>query len=187
MEGLGMSIRPGAIAAALLLGGIGFGAAAQPAPPPLEQRLVQIVESFATRYRDRPNDMAGGALRPARAREICEAMKATRGAARGWTGTVERLDSTSAGNGILIVRVSALVTLKTWNVEFVDTQDRTLIPHGSPLFPVAAGLRRGQTISFDGEFRPHRDDCIREVSMTFAGAMEEPDFLFRFTAIRPVN
>lgn len=173
--------------AALLLAGLHHSAEAQPAAPPLEQRLIQIVDDFAGRYRDRPNEMAGGALRPARAREICEAMKATRGAARGWTGTVERLDSTSAGNGILTVRISALVTLKTWNAEFIDTQDRTLIPHRSPLFPVAAGLRRGQAITFDGEFRPHRDDCIREVSLSFTGAMEEPDFLFRFTAIRPGN
>jgi len=182
-----MSIGQRAVGTALLLVAIGFGAAAQPAAPPQEQRLVQIVESYAARYRDRPNDMAGGALRPARAREICETMNAARGVVRGWVGTVERLDSTSAGNGILIVRISPLVTLQTWNVESIDTQDRTLIPHGSPLFPVAAGLRRGQTISFDGEFRPHRDDCLREISMTFAGAMQDPDFLFRFTAIRPVN
>lgn len=171
-------------------------AAAQqrPAPPapatplgeqPRNQRqLLAIVDDFAQRYTSAPNEMAAGGQRPVRKAAIC-AMAGDQ--VRAWVGTVEQLTAASNGDGALRVRLDARTQLATRTGSFGDTETRTLIPAGSPLFATASGLRRGQRIAFEGRFFQDRDDCLEEVSLTVRGGMTAPIFLFRFTAIRPLD
>jgi hypothetical protein len=44
-----------------------------------------------------------------------------------------------------------------------------------------------QRLRFAGTFFPSADDCVKETSLTPAAAMAEPEFLFRFTAVAPVE
>lgn len=161
------------------------GAAAGQEMPADQRRFLELLTEHAEAYRRAPNDMARGATRPARARALCAMLKTM--AVRGWVGTIETLSSTSDGRGVLEVRLADHASLATWNNGFSDQGDRTLIPAGSALFQQAVQLQRRQKVVFEGRFIPHRDDCVREKSLTVDGGMRDPSFLFRFTAVRPAR
>jgi hypothetical protein len=131
------------------------------------------------------NDMAKGAARPARAKEICTAVRP--GRVSGWIGTVETLSSNNDGKGVLSVRVGPDVHVKTWNNSLSDIGDNTLIEPGSPIFQQATALTVGQTVRFSGTFLRSDADCIREASMTLVGSISSPEFVFRFSEIEPIN
>lgn len=171
------------VALAGVMAGMLAGRAMAQAPMPADQqRFLALVDRFAEAYRTAPNDMARGAVRPERARALCAAVRGL--SVRGWVGTVETLSSTNDGRGVLALRLGSQVTVKTWNNSLSDSGDRTLIASGTPLFAAAAALRKGQRVVFDGRFVAHRDDCIRESSLTVSGAMNDPEFVIRFSAVR---
>jgi hypothetical protein len=41
-------------------------------------------------------------------------------------------------------------------------------------------MRRGDQVRFSGDFIRNDTDCVKETSLTLAGSMTDPDFLFRF-------
>jgi hypothetical protein len=156
-------------------------------PPPLPEaqaRLIGIVADYAQAYRAAPNDMAKGATRPARAAAICAALKTE---VREWRGTVDDLKSTNEGWGVLEVRVAPNLSLKTWNNEMSDLGDKSLIRPGSPLHLAAMQLRKHQPVIVSGTLYRSDADCFREISFTVNGAMTDPDFLFRFSSVRPAD
>ena len=159
--------------------------AAGPAPtiPPDQSAMIAAAEQGRAAYASAANDMAKGAARPARAKAFCAALKSM--TVKDWVGTVETLSSNGDGLGVLEVRVSPILTLKTWNNSLSDTGDRTLIQPGTPLFNTAAALKPGASVRFSGTFIRSATDCVREVSVTLRGSMEDPEVIFRFTAIKP--
>ncbi len=173
--------------AALVATGFSAQAGAQPTAPPDQERLLAIVANYGQQHRTAPNAMAAGGLRPQRAKEICAVFQAKHGTVSGWVSTIERLDSTASGRGVLTVRLNAIVALQTWGLEMSDSTDRTLIPSGSALFQRVAGMRVGQRVRVSGSFLPSRDDCLKETSVTVDGAMRAPHFLFRFSQVEAVN
>jgi hypothetical protein len=46
-------------------------------------------------------------------------------------------------------------------------------------------LSRKQEVIFNGQFLPSDKDCIRESSLTQGGSMTDPDWIFRFSEIKP--
>jgi hypothetical protein len=144
---------------------------AEPDRSPAET-LLSIVKDYAGRYNSAPNEMAQGALRPARARAICRALPDR--AATDWVGSIERLSSNNEGKGVLSVRISDSVTVRTMNNAFSDIEYNTLIPVGSRLQQEAMALHEGQRVVFSGSFVPNDDDCIMETSLTVSGDMTEP-------------
>lgn len=106
-----------------------------------------------------------------------------------WIGTVETLSSSSDGKGVLVLRLAPHVTLGTTNNTISDglAPMRTLITADSPVAQAAAALKEKQAVVFSGSFAPSQTDCIAEQSLTQAGSMHDPEFLFRFSSVRPVN
>lgn len=151
-----------------------------------EQRLIELIEEYATRYNEAPNEMAQGALRPERAKALCTLMPDR--TVRDWVGTIETLSSTNDGRGILVVRISPHITVGTTNNAFSEdlSTEKTLIPTGSPLFAQAASMQTGQRVDFSGRLSGGQD-CFRETSLTIGGDMTAPDFEMQFTAVRPAQ
>lgn len=156
--------------------------------PDREAWLISTVDQFSAAFQSAPNDMAKGLIRHQRAIALCgkeSPVKADLGAVSGWEGTVETLDSTNDGRGILVVRIGPHVTLGTTNNALSESigPEKTLIPLDSPLYRVAVALKTGQRVRFDGHFFPSKEDCLKETSLTRAGGMTDPDFLFAFTGL----
>lgn len=151
-----------------------------------EKQFIATIEEFAAHYNEAANEMAQGAVRPERARALCELLPL--GIVRDWVGTVAALSSTNDGRGILVVRISPHVTLGTTNNSLSEalSPEKTLIPTDSPLFKQVAALKEGQSVVFSGQLS-RGDDCFAEMSLTVTGAMTEPEFTIRFTAVQPAS
>ncbi|MGA9865171.1 MAG: hypothetical protein WBQ75_01885 [Acetobacteraceae bacterium] len=160
--------------------------------PDQETWLAGIVDQFSAAHEAAPNDMAKGLVRHQRATSLCggtSAVKRDKGTVTDWEGTVETLDSTNDGRGILTLRIAPHVTLGTTNNALSEMvgPEKTLIALDTPLYRAAVALRIGQKVRFSGHFFPSKDDCLKEMSLTPAGGMTDPDFLFAFTALTPAD
>jgi uncharacterized protein YecT (DUF1311 family) len=160
-------------------------ASGSPTIPNAESLLIAAVEKARAAYAVGTNDMARGAARPARARDICAVLNNFR--VSNWAGKVETLSSNSDGLGVLSVQIAEGVSIKTWNNALSDTAYQTLIDPGSPVFKLAVTLKEGQQITFGGQFFPDPTDCVKESSLTLKGSLTEPEFIFRFSNIAPVE
>jgi hypothetical protein len=153
--------------------------------PSDEAATVAAVEAAREQYASAANDMAKGASRPTRAKAICAALNGL--SIDGWVGRVAKLDSNGEGKGVLSVQIGHDVFAKTWNNAISDIGANTLIEPSSPLFAAASRLRVGQLVRFGGSLFQDEADCIREASLTFSGSIREPEFIFKFTSISPIQ
>jgi hypothetical protein len=106
-----------------------------------------------------------------------------------WLGTVEKVDSNSDGKGVVAVSLATGITVKTWSNDLSDISENTLIDPHSALFAAAEALKVGQAVRFSGTFFPgNRDDnaCLKEGSITLRGKVDEPEYIFKFTALSAV-
>jgi len=151
-----------------------------PSPmPEAEKAFIAAVEKARAAYAAGANEMAQGAARPARAKEICAALKNPQ--VTGWIGEVETLSSNSDGLGVLAIRVTKDLLIKTWNNAVSDASHKTLIDPESSVFKKAVVLKKGQKIKFAGQFILDGTDCFREGSLTLKGSLTQPEFIFRFS------
>ncbi|MGU3326094.1 hypothetical protein ACLBXB_04075 [Methylobacterium mesophilicum] len=149
--------------------------------PAQQQAFIKIIDQARRQYAQASNDMAKGAARPARAENICALLASPQ--ISNWIGKVKTLSSNGDGKGVLSIEISKDLEIKTWNNAVSDTFDRTLIEPKSQLFQSASMLREGQQVQFSGSFIKDRSDCFRESSMSLAGSIRDPEFVFRFTSI----
>jgi hypothetical protein len=162
-----------------------LGNAQSPPIPAQQQKFISIIDDFAAKFKTAPNDMAKGALRPKRAEAICELI--TNPEVTDWVGTVQKLSSNREGKGILEVSISKSVNANTWNNALSDIGDKTLIEPGTALHEAAIQLKPKQAIIFSGTFIKSDKDCLRESSMTQNGSMTKPNWIFRFSSVRPAQ
>jgi hypothetical protein len=147
--------------------------------PETEKLLIAAVEKARAAYSAGANEMAQGAARPARAKEICTAIRNPQ--VSGWVGEVETLSSNSDGLGVLGIRIAKDLLIKTWNNAISDAASKTLIDPESSVFKKAVILNKGQRIKFAGQFIRDDTDCFREGSLTLKGSLTQPEFIFRFS------
>jgi hypothetical protein len=161
------------------------GLAAQPAAvvkmPSDERDFIEATIRARDLYNKGENEMAKGAARAERKRWVCDALRSY--IVSSWTGTVTTLSSNGDGKGVLGVQLAQRVSVKTWNNSLSDIGDSTLIGPSSSLFKAAMRMKNGDRVRFSGEFIKSGTDCVRESSMTLAGSMTDPEFIFRFEDI----
>ena len=139
--------------------------------PADERALIAAAEKGRAAFETGANEMAKGAARPARARDICATFASSLRAVN-WIGKVASLSSNGEGKGVLAVEISPGVHIKTFNNSFSDMSSNTLIQPGTGLHAKAVALSPGQQVVFSGTFFRSETDCINEVSLTIRGSME---------------
>ena len=157
--------------------------APQPAMPmPADQlHIMEVLGELRDAFRAAPSG-SGAAIRTARRDRLCRELPSR--AVNNWTGIVTMAPAAGDGPPVLAVRTATGVTLSTWRNAATDAADRTLMPTGTDVFRSAADLKPGARVVFSGVFYPDAEDCLREKNMNVRDSMTQPDFLFRFTAIR---
>jgi hypothetical protein len=158
---------------------------AQPSMPEAEKLLIAVVERARATYHAGANEMAKGAARPTRAKEICKVLKDFQ--VSNWLGEIETLSSNSDGWGVLSIQIAQGISLKTWNNAISDMVDKTLIDPESAVFKQAVGLKKGQKVNFSGQFSRNSTDCVREGSLTLKGSLTQPEFIFRFADLAAIE
>ena len=153
------------------------------AMPEFEKQFIAAVENARSVYKSGANDMAKGAARPLRAKELCALLRSP--SISNWVGRVSKLSTNGDGKGVLEVQIDKDTVIKTWNNAVSDAGDNTLIDPTSPLFSKASALAEGKQVIFSGSFRPSSTDCVKEGSLTMHGSLMEPEFIFRFSDVAP--
>jgi hypothetical protein len=151
-------------------------------PKPQDQHtFIQIVEGARDNYLAADTDFKKGATRPARSTLLCRSRQNY--TVSNWVGEVVGLTTNGDGKGVIGVRISDHITLKTWNNSLSDVADETLIEPNSSLFTQLGDLKNGDQVRFTGRLFLSNVDCFKESSMTLSGSMRDPDFIIRFTDI----
>lgn len=156
-----------------------------PEIPALESTFISIVAEAQQASKAAENDMQRGGVKSARDKKLCEAMTSLR--ATDWIGTVARVGANSDGKGVLEIEIARNITVKTWNNQLSDISSKTLIEPGTTLFDTASTFKEGQAIKFSGTFlKGPGGDCLNESSLSLAGKLRDPEFIFRFSDVTPL-
>ena len=181
-------VKTSAIRLAILIGVCLLGLSAGPTGaqsedvlPQLQADFLKVIERARQMYAAGDTDLQKGAARPTRAKALCALLSGRR--VERWVGTVERLTTNSAGRGVISIDAGQKTHLMTYSNALSDYGDDTMLDPDGRLFSVAMSLKKGDKITFSGSFLPGERDCIREVSLTMAGSIREPWFIFRFAHI----
>lgn len=150
--------------------------------PPDERSFISIIINAKSASEKAANDMQVGGIKSSRDSSVCDVLKDKK--INQWQAVVDEITSNSDGKGVISLKVSENITIKTWNNSFSDIGDKTLIEPGTPLFSAASGLTPGGVVTFSGSFIGDGDNCIRESSMSLRGKVEDPAFIFKFTNIQ---
>jgi len=153
---------------------------------PTEQvRFIETVSKHARDFKGVKNELQQSAMRDQRKAAISGSLEGYSVAS--WVGTINQLETNTEGKAILSVRISPDIEIKTWNNALSDIASNTLIGKGSSLYGSLFDLSVGQKIEFSGSFFPSETDFVEETSMTIDGSMRNPEFLFKFRSVRPIQ
>jgi RNA polymerase subunit RPABC4/transcription elongation factor Spt4 len=153
--------------------------------PDKQIRFVKTVTDYVGGFREAKNELQQSAMRDQR--EIAISSSLGGYSVSSWVGTINQLETNTEGKSILSVRISPDIEIKTWNNALSDIASNTLIEKGTPVFNRLFDLSNGQRVRFSGAFLPSDSDFIKETSMTIDGSMRNPEFLFKFKSVSPIN
>ena len=150
-----------------------------------EAQFISAIGDAKAAYDNAANGMLKGATRPARGRKLCEILSTHE--VKDWIGEVYRLSSNNDGHGIVAIKIARNVYVETSNNDFSDRSFGTLIKLGSQIYQEISQINVGQRVRFSGTFFEDSIDCLKEISLSVDGAMTEPEFLIKFTAMTAAN
>ena len=153
----------------------------EPTQAAIEAEFVSVLERSKRRYDAAPNEFQKSTVRRERMAELGRTM--TSRTAVDWIGTVARLETNGSGNGILRVHPLGYDWIVIETLPFGET----VIPAGSPLYEQVALLSVGNKVIFSGVFGDNNQDYLAEMSLTEAGSMDEPEFKFKFSSVKPYS
>lgn len=162
----------------------GFQRLGTPANPPTEDVALATLHSFASNYSGADNDIIRTKLTAQRDAELCAALPRK---VEGWVGRLSELSLIGTGEVMLTVDLDGMVKLRTWNNALSDMGDHSTVPPNTPLAAKLAVMKTGSIVRFDGQFIPNAKSCIREMSLSTVGGIQNPELLFRFTDVQPVK
>lgn len=153
---------------------------------PSDQSLfIKIVSDGQIKFAEADSEFLQGAARPARAKALCRSSVGP--AVKNWVGKISELTTNGDGKGVVRIEIADRIGVKTWNNAISDAFDKTLIDPRAKAFGQLGELRRGDRVKFSGTLVTDETDCFRETSVTLAGSMKRPDYLFRFRDIQKID
>ena len=156
--------------------------------PDIQTKFEDIIATYKGHYRQAETDLQKGYSRTERKKAI-QALN-MRGQAKNWVGVVKKIGANNEGKAYVSIALNRDLQVKTWNNAVSDSFDNTLIPPNSPLYNTLLSMKQGQEVKFSGHFltSPYKDeDYYEESSLSMAGAMLSPEFLFQFDEITPLK
>lgn len=162
--------------------GDGTVASSEFGPQPSEQiEMIELIEFYRVAYDEAQTDLQKANSRLERDEAICQALGS--GKVSNWYGVVDDVGATSEALGWLKIAIGDNVTLETWNNEFSDIGDDTLVSRKSPLYETLLSLTKGQVVKFSGKFVADSGLCLGTKNLTEHFAINRPEFPFKFTSL----
>jgi hypothetical protein len=162
--------------------GAGTASASEFGPQSAAQlEMLELIEAYRLTYDEAQTDLQQANARLERDEAICEVLGS--GQITDWSGVVDDVGATSEALGWVKIAIGENVTLETWNNEFSDIFDDTLVSRKSPLYETLLSLTKGQVINFSGKFIADSGVCLGTKNLTEYFAVNRPEFLFKFTSL----
>lgn len=149
--------------------------------PPNQKRFISIAGEYADKYQAADNELKKSAIWKERTKKLREALTSKPGEKKSdWVGFIDEMGTTGSGNAWVVLRITPGITIATWNNEFSDISDKTLIKNGSPTYNALAELKKGAVVYFDCVLKTEGKGLLEE------GRMLDPSFLARIKSIKPL-
>ena len=176
----GMAVGGGSTDAAS--GGTDDSVAAAEQLPSEQRSFLDAVAQGRAEYEQAPdNELAQKKVYLDRDAALCDVVGGSR--FTDWVGTVEGV-SESSGKAGLSVAVGEDSAVATWSNSLSDIGDDTMVGKGE-VFDALLTLSPGDKVVVSGKFLDGSETCIRTSNLTTRGMMDSPDFVARFTQVRP--
>lgn len=157
-------------------------APALPAFPKKQGEFISIVEVARNEFRNAKNQIMKEEARSSRAANFRTRISGF--TVKNWKGVIASFDTTNDGDVTFSVKIKgSFAEFKTWNNSISDVGDRTIIPKGGKLYQSIRTLSKGDEVLFSGRILKNTTDYFKESSLTIAGSMTSPEFLFKFSSI----
>ena len=153
--------------------------------PSDQAEFIEIVTQSAKKFTTAKNELQQSMLKDERRTLLSNAQ--VKNSVSGWVGTINSLETNTAGKAILSIRISPEIEIKTWNNALSDITSHTLIDKDSDLYSRLSELSVGQRVKFSGGFFHSTEDYFEETSITIDGSMKNPEFLFKFKRVEAIN
>lgn len=152
--------------------------------PDDQKAFIEAIQRAMGVYNAAPNELKKSAVRTSRGNDIKAALGHSR-TIHGWVGKLAGMRTNSDGKAIIEIRLEGTnIKIMTWHSALSDLNNNTLITQENPLYSVIAGMDKGQQVLFSGSFIPSDgSDYVKECSLSEAGSMSDPEFVFRFESI----
>jgi hypothetical protein len=145
--------------------------------------MTSLIVDYQSKYDAAENDLQQGNVRLERDEAICSAIGGSK--VSGWSGVIDDLGATSEGYAYLKIAFGKNITLETWNNEFSDIFDDTLVERGTALYDILLNLKKGQVVTFSGEFIEGDGACLDTKNLSEYYAVNSPEFVFKFSSVKP--
>lgn len=149
-----------------------------------QTQFVEEVNHFIGLYSDAPNAIKKTLMRQSRATVLPQVLGPGL-QADNWTGTLHSMDTQTDGDAFIVIRPKGGDgwNIQTWNNALSDISYNTVIKSGTAMHANLADMELGDEVIFSGSFFPSETDGVNESSVTEAGSMTSPEFIFKFTSI----
>lgn len=153
--------------------------------PEQQLRFIESITNHTASFNKALNELQQASVREQRKLAISSSLKSY--VVNSWVGTINKLTTNTDGDAILSIRIAKNIDVKTWNNSLSDMTSNTIIKKETPVYRSLINLSTGQRVKFSGSFFPSKKDHVEELSMTISGSMREPEFLFKFNSITPIE
>ncbi|MGE4259256.1 hypothetical protein [Shewanella sp.] len=153
---------------------------------PKEQiEFIKMINAYKAGFNNTKNELQESILRDKRKNALSELFRKL--SVNSWVGTITDLSTDTDGNASLTIKIADNIAIKTWNNSFSDQDYGSMVSKNSYVFNNLFNLSEGDKVVFSGRFYKSDRDGIDESSLTIAGSMTDPEFIFKFKDVRPIN
>lgn len=148
--------------------------------PAGQQQFLDRIQQASDQYDSATTDLQRDQVLVSRNADLCGI---TGGAMQNWVGRITMIGSTGDGNAYVDIEIADNVVVSTWNNEFSDIGDETLIPANSELFNQLLAMPEDSLVEFTGAFEPEDGVCLKTDNLTTIFDVLDPNFVSSFTTI----
>lgn len=152
------------------------------AMPEKQRAFLAMIKDYKTRFGAAANELQESALELERVDSIAKLLGSGL-PVQNWIGKITNLETNTQGKAAITVELSPEVSLLTWNNMLGDMAYPTMINVGTPVYKSLMNMAVGDKVTVSGSFVVTNERKILEGSMTIAGAMKSPEFLFQFNDV----
>jgi len=168
---------------------------------PIKQQIfLDNLEQFANQYKTSPNAIQKFLLRKKREKFINKNLKDR--SFNEWVGRIKKLQTTENGEASLEIELTKIpkkdpkgitldqefsITVGSFKNASTDSEYKTLILPGSPLYNWLANFKEGEWIVFSGKSFLGDKDYLKMANLTEYEAMLKPQFIVKFEFFEKIN